>query len=438
MNEAERNSDYIEIDLREYIRIVSKWKKLIILGTLACMVTAAILSFFVLPPVFEAQSLLLVTQATDKPQVVAQNTSDLEGVVSTVSRLPVMTMNTYLGQLKSQVLMKRVINELKLDSNLYTPESLAEMIDATVVKDSNLIQVKVRNNDPKLAASIANELDRQFLRLISEKNEEQMARSVEFLTEQRKAAEAELAKATQALKTFEEQPRGVAVLEDEFKKRSDALSTLQTRYASARVELRQLEAGVKRLEDELKTLSSTIMVHKQDPITGKLVEAQEINPIYVSTAQQLAQKRAELAEKQAEIESIEEMLATNRTELDALQAELAGKRLEQDRLMSEVDRLKKTTETLAQKATETQITKSIDLGDTTVVVVSEAAPPLEPVKPNKKLNIAVAFILGLVVFTVLALLLENLDSTIKNPDDVENYLGLPVLGLIPQTQQGSR
>jgi capsular polysaccharide biosynthesis protein len=56
-------------------------------------------------------------------------------------------MNTYLGQLKSEALMKRIIARLHLDPVEYTPAVLSGMIEATIVKDSNLIDVKVNNND---------------------------------------------------------------------------------------------------------------------------------------------------------------------------------------------------------------------------------------------------------------------------------------------------
>ena len=53
-----------------------------------------------------------------------------------------------------------------------------------------------------------------------------------------------------------------------------------------------------------------------------------------------------------------------------------------------------------------------------------------PVKPNIKLNIAVALIIGLMISVSLAFLLEYLDNTIKTEEDVERILGYPVLGII--------
>ncbi|MGB9804613.1 MAG: GumC family protein [Desulfofundulus sp.] len=435
MAEPNQNAEFAEevIDLRQYLQVLGKWRKIIALGTLLCVLTSAILSFFVLPPVYEAQTLLLVVQATDKQQQVYQIPQDgLEGVVGSISRLPILTMNTYLGQLKSEVLLQRVIDRLKLDPNLYTPRTLSDMIKATVVKDSNLIDVRVQNSDPVLAARIANTLSREYLQLISEKNAEQMARSVSFLKQQREATEKDLQKAVDALKKFQAQPRGVAVLEQEFKKKSEDLAGYESQLKMAGVELDQLSAGVACLERELASTPKMVSVEKLDPDTGRIVKTQDVNPVYVSISQQLSEKKADLAEKQAQVQGLQGVVDSLRTELDKLQAELTGKKVQQDKLQGEVDRLKQTVETLAQKTTETQIARSIDLGDTSVIVVSEASVPSHPVKPKKKLNIAVAFVLGLLASTALAFVLEHLDYTIKTPEDVARYLELPVVGVIPQ------
>ena len=66
-----------------------------------------------------------------------------------------------------------------------------------------------------------------------------------------------------------------------------------------------------------------------------------------------------------------------------------------------------------------------------VRVIEEVELPEEPVSPNKKINIAIAFLLGLMVSVGLVFLLEYLDNTYKNKDQLEKDLGIPVLGAIP-------
>ena len=69
-----------------------------------------------------------------------------------------------------------------------------------------------------------------------------------------------------------------------------------------------------------------------------------------------------------------------------------------------------------------------------VRVIEEVELPEEPVSPNKKMNIVIAFLLGLMVSVGLVFLLEYLDNTYKNKDQLEKDLGIPVLGAIPDIE----
>ena len=64
--------------------------------------------------------------------------------------------------------------------------------------------------------------------------------------------------------------------------------------------------------------------------------------------------------------------------------------------------------------------------------------PKYPTGPNTKLNILIGFILGLVISISIIIIRFLLDDTIKTQDDIENYLGLSVLGLIPKTSSPSK
>ena len=64
--------------------------------------------------------------------------------------------------------------------------------------------------------------------------------------------------------------------------------------------------------------------------------------------------------------------------------------------------------------------------------MDKAIVPINAISPNKKLNIAIAFFIGLMVSLGIVFLLEYVDNTIKTESDVEKYLGLPVLGVIPK------
>ena len=69
-----------------------------------------------------------------------------------------------------------------------------------------------------------------------------------------------------------------------------------------------------------------------------------------------------------------------------------------------------------------------------VRIIEEVELPQNPVSPNKKMNIAIAFLLGLMVSVGLVFLLEYLDNTYKNKEQLEKDLGIPVLGAIPDIE----
>lgn len=68
-------------------------------------------------------------------------------------------------------------------------------------------------------------------------------------------------------------------------------------------------------------------------------------------------------------------------------------------------------------------------------IIETVELPENPVSPNKKMNIAIAFILGLMVSMGLAFLLEFLDNTFKSKEELERALEIPVLGVIPNIDE---
>jgi len=70
-----------------------------------------------------------------------------------------------------------------------------------------------------------------------------------------------------------------------------------------------------------------------------------------------------------------------------------------------------------------------------VTILDYAVIPSRPVSPRIPLNIAIALVVGLMVAAGLVFLLEYLDNTVKTPEDVQEFLGLPVLGIIPYMEE---
>lgn len=69
-----------------------------------------------------------------------------------------------------------------------------------------------------------------------------------------------------------------------------------------------------------------------------------------------------------------------------------------------------------------------------VQVIDKAEIPTISVKPRPKFNMAVAGSLSIMISAFIILILEYLDNTINTPDELESYLNLPVLGMIPKNK----
>lgn len=436
MEQPDKVPDTMEevIDLKQYINILLKRKKIIALVTLLSVFTSAVLSFFILPPIYEAKALLLVTQASDKLNI-NRNNDNLDSLINSVSRIPQLTMNTYVDQLKSEVLMQRVIDRLGLDKDIYTPSLLLSITEARALKDSTIIELKVMEKDAALASKIANTISEQYLELISEKNQEQMSRSVVFLSRQADVTQKELKQVLDKLKAFDTESGGISLQELQFQAKSQDLAKYQSQLNDAQVELSQAEAGKERLERELAATPKTISMMKAVDGSKTPVASEEVNQLYIAMSQELNQKTGKAAEARARIAAIVGIVSELKDDIDNIQSLLVPKKSEREQMEAEKKRLENASNLLAEKTTQTQIAKSIDLGGTAIVMVSPAMVPGGPVKPNKKMNIALAFILGLMVSVFLAFLMEHLDNTLKNANDVASKLNVPVLGIIPMVDR---
>lgn len=312
-NELNISDEETEIDFRQILKTLGKWSRFIIGLTLLVGLAAGLISHFVLTPIYQADTLLRFSQATEKlqtnPNAAVSPGSELDAYTK-----PALTMNTHLAQIKSRALMQRITDVLILEG--YAPTGLAGMIEASIVKDSNLIQVKVQNSDPVLAARIANTMSDQYLKLLNEKTQEQIDSSVTFLSNQKEITKQQLAEAQAASRGYSASPTGAAVTE-------------------------------------------------------------------------------------------------------------------KDELQREINRLNQVLVTLDGQIANTLIARSVDLGDSSMVVMSAAAVPTAPIKPNQLLNVAIALVLGLILFTLLAFVLEYLDNTVKSTESFRE-MNLSVLGVIPK------
>ncbi len=141
------------MELREYFNIVLKRIWLIILLPIIAAIVAAYVSFYVIEPVYEANTTLyIINKSTSSDISIAYN--DL--------LVGQQLVNDYKEIVKSRRVTSEVISELGLKN--YTPASLAEKINVTAKNNTRLIEIVVSDTNPQLAKNIADKVADVFTR----------------------------------------------------------------------------------------------------------------------------------------------------------------------------------------------------------------------------------------------------------------------------------
>lgn len=114
--------------------------------------------------------------------------------------------------------------------------------------------------------------------------------------------------------------------------------------------------------------------------------------------------------------------------------------LDLQRLQADVDQKRAIYTTFQTQSAGAQIAEAFQNAKVSgrFIVMEPATRPLSPGKPNRPLLVALAFLLGGALGTGTVLLVEHHDQSVKNADEVESLLGLPVLGAVPRVEELER
>lgn len=142
--------------------------------------------------------------------------------------------------------------------------------------------------------------------------------------------------------------------------------------------------------------------------------------------------RADLAAITTEEKGLSGLFARAKTRaLDLNMLEIEYRRLE---------RSKENTEKLyglvLERSKESDLTRMLRFNNITLAEPPSAS--VKPVRPRVPLNLAVGFVLGIALGLGLIVARESLDRTVRTPDDLEEELGIPMLGLLPALTAGQK
>jgi capsular polysaccharide biosynthesis protein len=136
------------ISLKELFAILRKRLWLIISLTVIAAVTAGVISFYFLTPIYQASTQLLVNQSKDDKQI------DINQVQTNLDLI-----NTYNVIMKSPVILEKVIAQMNLDT---TVGQLNEQITVSSKENSQVVEVSVEDKDPAQAVQLANTIGDVF------------------------------------------------------------------------------------------------------------------------------------------------------------------------------------------------------------------------------------------------------------------------------------
>ena len=139
------------IDVRKYFFILKKKIWIIVTSMIICGLISGIVSFFVLTPVYEANTSLIVNKEVENKLAEMTTSDDLRFVQELAL--------TYGEIIKSRTVITSTIDKLNLDM---TYEALAEAVLVTNVSDTQIIKISVQHNNPLIATKICNTIPKIF------------------------------------------------------------------------------------------------------------------------------------------------------------------------------------------------------------------------------------------------------------------------------------
>lgn len=471
-------------DLLSYWRVLRKrrWTALTVFFVLF---TIVLLGTLKQKPIYRGQALVEI--AKENPNLLTvQELFALETVSDTY-------LETQYKILRSDSLARRVIDQFRLDqleefnpdvSRRYgnrpassdpspslgpgeaerdprgyqtTLRRFRDRLNVDPVKRSRLVEISFESEDAELAARVVNALASHYVEQNLEVRWEATQKASEWLSQQLLELKARLEKSENELQGYARE-NGLLFLETEkgtpeniVNERLRQLQEELTRAQGARYEkeslYRLVEAGDygalpgpenKLLQDLTVRLAE---LQREQALLGTTFTPDYPRVKQIQTQIEQIQAVIERERRRAAERITNDYLAAARRETLVRQAFedqqkqanlVANRSVQYNILKREVETNKQLYEGLLQRLKEAGV--SAGLKASNIRIVDAAEPPKKPAKPNLLLNLALAVVMGCGLGVGAAFLQEHLDNSLKTSEDVERFLGLPALALIPSVE----
>jgi len=395
-------------------------------------------------------------------------------VADTADASPHMTfMQTQFEIIKSRKTLMLAINNLDLTQELGATDDqqafviLKNKVNTENVRGTDLIDIEVYHTDSKLAADIANEVATSYRVRRVDEMQERAARALDTLTNQIEKQKVKLDKLRALMLDKMEQYRVVDLQLGtpawlRGSQPNTGISSLVMRAKeqefTADGSIQDLRTTIKALQDldgeEL--IKTAVDLGINNPtLTKRYPDYQSARLARVALIESgVGQKHPKVSNIDRQLELLQEMLleavgsakgalATrlSMAEQTLLNTKATKEGIEQRSLRERRENLEyidakkdyELTKEVLNKMQENLDKETIDVGSTKspIVIHEDAIEQLLPARPNIQLHIILGAVVGLVFGVGMAFFLEYLDTSVKSLEDVERYLGVPVLAVIP-------
>jgi len=353
-----------EINLMDYIEVVVKRRRLIIGIFLVAVIVAAINSLL-LPKVYQASASIMLMPSTVRVAVspsrhlLDPETTKIGGYIESKLSISIPTHKTLL---KCNAVLERVMNKLKSESRLdedLTLEELSRKSEVEDTKETNILQLAVKDKDPSLAKDIVNlwadEYAQYSLGLITG----EVKGSGRFVEDQFKVVKSNLVKAEQAVEDFGVKER-FALMEIELKENQ---SQLETHYGK----VHKLDFKLKEMKNLLEKTDDDIAAMTKDSVWLGAFSVKELGEEHftdesLSNEQRLLRQKVLKAKLDLEKSTEERDTFTNDSKILLLRAEVERALTEvvSDKVrLAQIEQLGKSTKANLNSGADLEILKSI-------------------------------------------------------------------------------
>ena len=326
------------------------------------------------------------------------------------------------------------------------------------VRNTQLVKINYESTDPVLAAKITDAIAEQFIESHLESKLSVTEQAAGWLTARLDGLRATLQDSEQRLQQYREQSglvdvKGIHTLD------ADELTELTQRYVEASNTRSQAETVYRQAQQ----FGSTQPIEKLLTIPAVLAD-----PLVQSMKEEHARAERKVAELGNRYGPKHPKMIAARSDVEQTQANLnfqvgrvangietryRGAVQTERSLKAQIDNAKHRFQDVNRKefrlrelerevATNQQIydmflTRAKETNQTEGLqtaharIVDPAVIPQDPIKPQKKLILALTVVVSGMVGVILALLLDSLNNTLRSPDEIEEKLGLPMLGFLP-------